>query len=222
MKEYNQIRFAWGCDFLIWNDYNRQSFLYGSSCKAVNCWASILRRVIFAASEGSPGESVFWDSTKRSGINLFIFQNACKRVTASLQEWGGLGRQTRRLCGSEGSSLQRLLYCLYCMSVLLPAKPAHRNEHEQSRCLIKDTLCLSLLLLGSCSTVGRLLPACVGRTTLYHLWVWIDSSLWSGLVYVCHIASQHMFDSDQIFVVCVEPPTRSGEGQLHPINTHQF
>lgn len=31
-----------------------------------------------------------------------------------------------------------------------------------------------------------------------------------------------MFDSDQIFVVCVEPPTQSSEGQLHQINTYHF
>lgn len=31
-----------------------------------------------------------------------------------------------------------------------------------------------------------------------------------------------MFDSDQMFVVCVEPPTQSGEGQLRQINRYQF
>lgn len=31
-----------------------------------------------------------------------------------------------------------------------------------------------------------------------------------------------MFDSDQIFVVCVEPPTQSSEGQLRRIDTYQF
>lgn len=37
-------------------------------------------------------------------------------------------------------------------------------------------------------------------------------------MHVCQRPSQHMFDSDQIFSVCVEPPTQSSEGQLHEIN----
>lgn len=39
---------------------------------------------------------------------------------------------------------------------------------------------------------------------------------------VCHSPSQHMFDSDQMFVVCVEPPTQSSEGQRRQINRYQF
>lgn len=39
---------------------------------------------------------------------------------------------------------------------------------------------------------------------------------------VCHSPSQHMFDSDQMFVVCVEPPTQSSEGQHRQINRYQF
>lgn len=39
---------------------------------------------------------------------------------------------------------------------------------------------------------------------------------------VCHSPSQHMFDSDQMFVVCVEPPTQSSEGQRRQLNRYQF
>lgn len=35
-------------------------------------------------------------------------------------------------------------------------------------------------------------------------------------------APANTFDSDQMFVVCVEPPTQSSEGQRRQINRYQF
>lgn len=37
-------------------------------------------------------------------------------------------------------------------------------------------------------------------------------------MHVCQRPKQHMFDSDQIFALCVEPPTQRSEGQLCEIN----
>lgn len=64
-----------------------------------------------------------------------------------------------------------------------------------------------------------------------HVWAeqpdivcWFENpapGLQSSLAPVRQRASQHMFDSDQIFEVCVDPPTRGSEGQLHQINVYQ-
>lgn len=112
------------------------------------------------------------------------------------------------------------IVCLYVCSS--PCQAAGEIEAWAESLPHKGHSLSPLLVLGCRSTVGRLLPACVGRTTLYHLLVWIDSSLWCSLVCVCHRPSQHMFDSDQMFAVCVEPPTQRSEGQLYQINTYQF
>lgn len=175
--------------------------------------------IIFTASEANPWENL-WYSTKLSK-NEFVRVFKCILKGYSVPSGSGTGGKKKWwLCSSLISTETSLLS--FCVSALHPAKLPQRKKHEQSRfCLIKDILYLQPFL-GWRSTVGRLLPACVGRTTLYHLLVWIDSSLYSSLVYVCHRPSQHMFDSDRMFVVRVEPPTQTGEGQLHRIDTYEI